>query len=335
MQKNKVLLITFLFSVILGGSYFYFLGDNNLRKVSSLEFDQIKYGEYLAKNSGCVSCHTSDISQPLGGGYQIDSPVGLFVTPNISSSRDYGIGEWSDSDFLKAVKKGLSPEGENYYPAFPYTNFSKLSDYDVLSIKRYIETLPAIDKPSLKHRFDNAMFDNRFMVGGWKKVYFSGGFKNPIKDFYLGDTDFEISSDRFIQKSSKLKSLSEENLLKWKRGAYLVEAVFHCTQCHSPRGEFPILNNVVGAPKVDYWMGGSDGIPNITPSKKYGIGVWSTEDYLNYFKTGANPQGRFSTSSGMDKVIKRTKVLTEDDLSSLVYYLRSLPPVDSLNMVEF
>jgi mono/diheme cytochrome c family protein len=324
MKKLSLIFFLFLFPTF---------GHTQNIELSYLE--TIEKGKFLAENAGCLHCHGKKGQAPLGGGYEINSPVGVFVTPNISMSDEFGIGTWTDEQFINAVKKGISPTGKNYFPAFPYTSFSKLSDNDIRYIKRFLETFEPVEKTSVNHRFDNYIYNNRLMVGAWKRTYFTNGFRNPIKDFYLGDTPFEVSSKKYIEHNDSLNSLNENDQSLWKRGAFLAEAVFHCTQCHTPRASDPVLGKVLGAPKVNYWLGGYLGTPNITPSRKYGIGSWSDFDYQNYFKTGKNPSGRFSTSGGMDHIVNMTKALPDKDLESLIFYLKKLKPVESLDREEF
>lgn len=290
------------------------------------------HGKWLAKKASCVACHTGKDGLEFGGGYEIQSPVGIFRTPNISSSKDYGIGTWSFEEFEQAVRKGISPKGENYFPSFPFQHFAKLSREDVRALYDYIQSRPGVEKKSQPHRFDKRLLNNSFGLQMWRSTSFRE-FSNPIKGFLLGTQSFEASFPKYL-KARQLK-LSSEEAEKFKRGAYLTEAVFHCSMCHTPRRYDPLFKKVATAPLVNFWMGGSRGAPNITPSEKFGIGTWNNKDYVNFFKTGLRPDGRKMTSSGMDLVIKETKSLSVSDLEALIFYLKNLPSVNSYDKEGF
>ncbi|HEY2605154.1 MAG TPA: c-type cytochrome, partial [Paraburkholderia sp.] len=92
----------------------------------------VKRGEYLARAGDCAACHTADKSRPYAGGLSIDTPFGTIVTPNITPDQDTGIGQWSDADFLRAMHEGIGKGGERLYPAFPYAEYTRVTDQDVL-----------------------------------------------------------------------------------------------------------------------------------------------------------------------------------------------------------
>ncbi len=304
----------------------------SMTEESPLQNSSFERGQWLAKKASCTACHTGKDGLEFGGGYEIQSPVGLFRTPNISSSKEYGIGTWSFEDFDQAVRKGISPQGQHYFPAFPYQHFAKLSTEDVKALYDYILSRPAIEKKNSPHRFDKALLDNSFGLKMWRNVSFRE-FSNPVKNFLLGTKDFDQSYPQY--KEVRRLNLTKEEEGLFQRGAYLTEAVFHCSMCHTPRRYDPLLKKVATAPLVNFWMGGSRGAPNITPSEKYGLGKWTKDDYVNFFKTGIRPDGRKMTSSGMDIVIEETKDLSKKDLDSLIFYLRKLPPVDRYDKEDF
>lgn len=99
--------------------------------------DLVKRGEYLARVGDCVACHTADKSRPFAGGLPINTPVGTIVTPNITPDPDTGIGQWSDADFLRAMHEGIGKSGERLYPAFPYVEYTKVTDQDVMAMNRF------------------------------------------------------------------------------------------------------------------------------------------------------------------------------------------------------
>ena len=170
--------------------------------------DRIKRGEYLLHASGCVGCHT-DVKNKgarLAGGRPLKTPFGVYYGPNITPDPAHGIGKWDDADFVRALRKGVSPDDSHYFPVFPYTSFTKMTDQDMRDLKAYIFTLPAVAKPNIPHDI-NFPYGFRFSMTFWKLMFFDEG---PLKP---------------DSKQSK----------EWNRGAYLVKALLHCGECHTPR----------------------------------------------------------------------------------------------------
>ncbi len=177
---------------------------DSLQQVTEVD---LKRGEYLFYAAGCVSCHrSSDDALLLGGGVKLETPFGALVSPNISPSKEYGIGSWSDSDFLNAVKAGVSPNGQHYFPGFPYARYTGLSDAEVLDIKAFIFSLPAVEVIAAKHEI-GFPFNIRRGIGFWKIANFDTSTYTPNPN----------KSDMY------------------NRGKYLVEHAAHCQECHTPR----------------------------------------------------------------------------------------------------
>lgn len=107
----------------------------------------IKRGEYLAIAGDCTACHTApgaDKTAKFGGGYPLASPFGVIYGTNISSDKEFGIGSWSDDEFVRAVREGVGKDGQQLYPAMPYDSFTKMKREDVLAIKAYLMSQPAV-----------------------------------------------------------------------------------------------------------------------------------------------------------------------------------------------
>jgi mono/diheme cytochrome c family protein len=257
---------------------------------------RVARGAYLFKIAGCAVCHTDTGhgGPALGGGRALATEFGTFYTPNISPDPKLGIGAWSDADFLKALRKGVSPAGDDYYPAFPYTAFTQLSDADILDIKAYIFTQVPVPKPNIGH--DLAFpFSLRLPLIAWKVLYFREGV-------FVGDPT---------------------RSMEWNRGAYLANAVAHCGECHTPR-------NALGALVKGRRYGGSvDGpdamnAPDIT-SHPDALGAWSTEDIETLLKDGITPNGDFVEHSMRD-VVADMADLSESDRHAIAVYIKGLPP---------
>jgi mono/diheme cytochrome c family protein len=247
-------------------------------------------GEYLAKAGGCLGCHTEDTQDavPYTGGRALKTPFGTFHGPNITPHRQAGIGSWTEADFIRAMRHGRRPDGANYFPAFPYSSFTKISDNDLRDLWAYLRTLPASSRASQPHvlRFP---FGWRSLVTIWKWFFFTPG---PFVS---------------IQGASDIVN----------RGAYLVRALGHCGECHTPR-------NFLGAPKRGRFLAGGKDVPNLTPT---GLKPWSDGELKELFLTGVTPDDG-PVSEVMDEVVRNTtSQLTPQDLAALIAYLRSLPPL--------
>jgi mono/diheme cytochrome c family protein len=264
------------------------------------EPDEITRGAYLANAADCVACHTDYAhgGQPYAGGRALATPFGTFYSPNITPDPETGIGRWSDAQFLRALHDGVRPDGANYFPVFPYPSFTGITDADARAIKAYLFSLPAVRQPNRSH--DVAFpFSWRFLQDGWKWLFFSPGRFRP----------------------------APERSEAYNRGAYLVTALAHCGECHTPR-------NWAGATERDRFLAGNphgpDGksVPNITPDRKTGIGNWSEDDIIGLLTDGHTPY--FDEVGGaMAEVVKSTARLTDADRSAIATYLRSLPALRS------
>jgi mono/diheme cytochrome c family protein len=250
-------------------------------------------GRQVFYASGCASCHTAekaegDAKLVLAGGQSFPSPFGTFKAPNISTDATNGIGGWSRADFVTAVLKGVSPAGQHYFPAFPYTSYNKMTLQDAVDLHGFMQTLPADATPSEPH--DVAFpFNIRRNLGGWKLLFQS-------EDWVADAPNAEL-----------------------ERGRYLVEALGHCAECHTAR-------NPLGGLATAQWMrgapdpSGTGRVPGITPD----LLQWSAIDIAGYLKTGFTPD--FDTAGGhMVSVIENMGQLSDDDLNAIAAYLLALP----------
>lgn len=252
-------------------------------------------GEAVFWAGGCASCHaapgaTGEAKLVLAGGYRLESPFGTFVAPNISSDTTHGIGGWDQASFAVAMTAGVSPEGKHYYPAFPYAAYTKMTDQDVADLWAFLKSLPADATPSAPHEL-GLPFSIRRGVGLWKQMY--------LTQDWVGTAPSETL----------------------ERGRYLVEAVSHCAECHTPRDQF-------GGLDMAAWMGGAPNpsgkgrIPNITPAAL----DWSAEDIAYYLETGFTPD--FDSAGGsMASVVEGLGKISADDRAAIAAYVKGLAPV--------
>ena len=266
---------------------------SDLPDLDRLQADVVN-GELLFYAGSCAACHETDLS----GGLELESPFGVFRVPNISSDPDSGIGDWSRRDFLNAMLRGVSPEGQHYYPSFPYTSYAHMTVQDLVDLKGYLDTLPPVVNTVGEHDL-GFPWNIRRGIGLWKK--------------------------RYLDELPHLQ-LPEDTDPKLLRGRYLVEGPGHCTECHTPRDRFGGLETgrwLAGAPSLE----GEGKVPNITPSPG-GLGDWSTVDIIYYLETGFDPD--FDTVGGsMVKVQENLARLTASDREAIVSYLQALKPLPS------
>ncbi|MHA1108979.1 MAG: c-type cytochrome [Alphaproteobacteria bacterium] len=256
-------------------------------------------GEYVFHAAGCASCHAApgakgDDKLRLAGGLGLKSPFGTIVAPNISPDPIHGIGGWTTLAFVNAVMRGVSPEGRHYYPAFPYMSYQRMTLGDVLDLKAFIDTLPAVATDAPAHDL-SVLLGWRRGLGLWKALFMDYAPFSPAPG-------------------------ADERL---NRGAYLVTGPGHCGECHTPR-------NLLGGPQAEWAFSGGpapkgkDFIPNITPHED-GIGGWSADDIAVALETGLLPD--FETFGGvMTEVQENMEKLTAGDREAIAVYLKSLPP---------
>jgi mono/diheme cytochrome c family protein len=268
-----------------------------LLPVAAAEEDAVERGEYLVRAGGCASCHTSAGDQPFVGGRPLATPFGTFYSPNITPDPETGIGGWTDAQFLRALRDGLRPDGANYFPVFPYPSFTGISDSDALAIKAYLFSLPPVRRENRPHEVWFP-FSWRFLQAGWKLLFFTKGPFEP----------------------------SPERSAAYNRGAYLVTALAHCGECHTPR-------NLLGAMRPSMRLAGTregpDGqlVPNITPDPGTGIGKWEREDIVELLRTGNTPEQSKVKGAMREAIADGLKYLNDADLAAIADYLFAQPPI--------
>jgi mono/diheme cytochrome c family protein len=259
---------------------------------------EVNRGEYLARAGDCISCHTAAGSEPLAGGGRLNTPFGYMLAPNITPDRVSGIGAWSSDDFYRALHDGINRAGEDMFPTMPYDFYTKITRADADAIYAYLRSVtPVSHAVDINHlRFP---FDERWIMGGWRELYFREGTFKP-----------------YPAKSAA-----------WNRGAYLVEGLGHCSDCHSPRNSLGAIDkgrDFEGA-AIDGWFA-LDLSEDITT----GLGAWSVEDIATYLKTGAF-KGKTTAIGPMAEVVRNSlRYLTDADLHSIAEYLKSIPPNSAL-----
>jgi mono/diheme cytochrome c family protein len=250
-------------------------------------------GEQVFNIGGCASCHMEKGAKDearllLGGGQAFATPFGTFYAPNISPSAD-GIAGWNALSLANALLRGVSPEGQHYYPAFPYSSYTRMAPQDVADLKAYLDTLPPVVRVNTPHEL-SFPFNIRRSNGAWKLMF--------------------LNDDPVVE---------SENT----RGQYLVEGLGHCAECHTPRNALGGLDRsrwLAGAPNPE----GKGRIPNLTPSGD--LAAWSVDDIAYYLESGFTPE--FDTAgSTMVEVVENLSRATPEDRLAIARYLKALPAV--------
>ena len=256
-----------------------------------------KRGQYLIKAAGCMACHTADAKDavPFAGGRALKTPFGTFYGPNITPHATAGIGRWTEADFMRALRQGQRPDGAHYFPAFPYPSFTKMTDADMRDLWAFLRMVPPSPRPSQAHEL-KFPFGWRPLLAIWKWLFFTPGA-------YASDA----------------KLSAELN-----RGAYLVNALSHCGECHTPR-------NFLGGLQKDRLLAGTKAGNNIksTPNITPGGLDWSDAEFKEFFATGMTPDFDSANETMAEVIRNTTSQLTAADLAAMIAYLKSVPAIKS------
>ena len=253
-------------------------------------------GKLFFDVGGCASCHATpgqDDRLKLGGGLELKSPFGTFIAPNISSHKSDGIGGWKVADLVNAMQAGVSPSGEHYYPAFPYTTYANARVEDLRDLMAYLRTLPPVAGKAAEHRIAFP-FNIRRGLGLWKLASLDPRPLTP----------------------------DPQQSAEWNRGRYLTEAFGHCAECHSARdlkGTIMADFRYAGGAEID----GTGWAPNMTQHKD-GVAEWSAKDIAWMLKSGDTPEGDVVGGS-MKSVVKNMAELPDADRNAVAAYIKALP----------
>lgn len=265
---------------------------------SPKKLEQLKRGEYLTKIGDCIACHTAPQNgKPFAGGYAIKTPFGTIYSPNITPDPVTGIGKWSEQDFMRAMRHGISPTGEYYYPAFPFFYFSLLNDQDLKDIKAYLDAIPPVRQPNRPNTI-SFPFNWRFLQLGWRVLFF-----HP-KGVFQPDP----------QKS-----------LDWNRGNYLVNGLGHCAMCHTPSYYLLKKEYSLAAPIARYNFTGSmiDNFyaPDITNTL---LQHTSVQEFADVFLKNRLIGGGMVKGPMKEANLNSLKYLTMEDIRAVAIYLKSV-----------
>jgi len=250
--------------------------------------DMIARGSYLARAADCMPCHTSARDKTYAGGLRMNTPFGVMYSPNITPDRETGIGAWTFDEFKKALHSGIRADGQFLYPTMPFDAFTKISEDDLKALWSYIRSLPPIKQQNRENEL-TFPFSIRYGMLVWRMLFFRAQWFEP----------------------DPAKSA------QWNRGAYLVEALAHCGDCHTPRNFMgaTIASERFKGAKIDQWYA-----PDITPEALAKTNRWDKSQLIAFLKKGA---ANNSTVLGpMQEVVHDSlSFLTPDDLEAMATYL--------------
>jgi mono/diheme cytochrome c family protein len=249
-------------------------------------------GAYLARAGDCMACHTVRGGPAYAGGRALETPFGPLYAPNITPDLDTGIGAWNADDFWGALHNGKARDGRLLYPAFPYTNYTKVTRADSDALYAFLHSLPAVKQANTAHalRFP---YNQQGALAAWRLLFFK--------------------PDVFAPAASQSAA--------WNRGAYLVEGLGHCSACHASRNAAGASMRGLGGgliPAIGWYA------PSLTSDAEAGLGSWELAHIVQLLKTGVSP--RATVFGPMAEVVERSlQHLSETDVSAMASYLKSLP----------
>ncbi len=256
-------------------------------------------GYVLAHAGLCATCHTDTehAGRPFAGGRAIRTPFGAIYSTNLTPDRGTGIGDWTEQEFVRAMRAGEHRNGSNLFPAFPYTSFTKMTDADLRALWSYLRSLPPVRQANRASEIA-APFGWRPPLTGWKMMFLRSGPYRP----------------------------DPSKSAVWNRGAYLAQAVTHCAECHTARGPSGGLRRSKAyAGTVD----GPEGFvaPNITPDVETGIGRWSKAQLVEFLRTGRKPTGDQALALKDEVIGHGFRFLPQEDLEAIAEYVTTLRPI--------
>ncbi|MGU7780896.1 c-type cytochrome [Burkholderia sp. PU8-34] len=259
-------------------------------------------GAYLARAGDCVACHTASGGKPFAGGLKFDTPIGAIYSTNITPDPKTGLGGWTLDEFDRALRAGVRKNGDTLYPAMPYPSYARLTDNDVKALYAYF--MHGVTPVQRENRAVDIVWplSMRWPLGFWRKL-----FAPAPKPF-----DAAPYTDPVLA-----------------RGAYLVQGLGHCGACHTPRAPTMQERGLTDADGPDYLAGGAaiDGwVPtSLRGEPRTGFGAWTEAEIVQFLKTGRTE--RTAAFGGMTDVVGHSmQHLTDDDLTAIARYLKTLPP---------
>jgi mono/diheme cytochrome c family protein len=254
---------------------------------------QVRRGQYLVRLGDCASCHTPEGGAPLAGSFGLRTPFGVIYSTNLTSDAQTGIGRLSGDQFYNALHHGVGPRGGNIYPAMPYNYFTRVTRADSDAILAYLKTTPPVSARRPPNRLTFPL-NFRELVRAWNALYFR-------------EAEFAPNPAHSPERN---------------RGAYIVTGLGHCGSCHTPKTALAGDEDgrALHGGELDNWVA-----PDLTPNTRTGLGAWSTEEIVQYLRTGRNAHANAGGPMA-DVVTNSTSLMTTEDLRAVAVYLASQAP---------
>lgn len=259
--------------------------------------DPAARGAYVFTAAGCLGCHTDEKNKgaPLTGARALETPFGVFYTPNITPDPQYGVGKWTEADFFRALREGVGPGDKSLFPAFPFTSYARMTDGDIKDLFAYLKAQAPVDRPNRPHEL-GAPYGWRFLLPGWRFMFHI--VDKPVAD-------------------------NPNKSAEWNRGRYIVDALAHCGECHTERGPLGAMDQaryLAGNPQGPE----GDAVPALTRRAK-NFSQWSAGDVETYLEIGMDPEGDFAGGAMAEVIRNSTSKLTKTDRRAIAVYLKDLP----------
>ena len=257
---------------------------------ASFDTATVTRGARLAAIGDCASCHTARDGRPYAGGVPVPTPFGTIHGTNVTPDRETGIGAWSEPAFVRAMRDGVSRDGHQLYPAFPYDHFTHSADDDLHALYAYLMTRDPVRAPNRANdlRFP---FSVRPLVAAWNALYLD---KRPHQP-------------------------DPAQGAEWNRGAYLVQSLGHCGACHSPR-------NALGAERRGRAFAGGEAegwyVPALNAASPSPL-PWTVEQLTSYLRTGI-AAGHAVAGGPMQQVVESLGRADEGDVHAIAVYIASV-----------
>ncbi|WP_431822750.1 c-type cytochrome [Burkholderia sp. F1] len=259
-------------------------------------------GAYLARAGDCVACHTASGGKPFAGGLKFDTPIGAIYSTNITPDPKTGLGGWTLEEFDRALRAGVRKNGDTLYPAMPFPSYARLTDDDVKALYAYF--MHGVAPVQQENRAVDIVWplSMRWPLAFWRRLF------APVpKPFEAAPYPDPVLA----------------------RGAYLVQGLGHCGACHTPRAPTMQERGLTDADGPDFLAGGAaiDGwVPtSLRGEPRTGFGAWTEAEIVQFLKTGRTE--RTAAFGGMTDVVGHSmQHLTDDDLTAIARYLKTLPP---------
>jgi alcohol dehydrogenase (quinone), cytochrome c subunit len=258
----------------------------------------IARGAYLAKLGDCAACHSIPGKPAYSGGLRMAIPIGAIYTSNITPDAKNGIGSMSLSDFDRALRFGVS-RGHSLYPAMPFTSYYNTRPDDVAALYTYFKY--GVPPAAVANRPNDIVFP---LSMRWPLTFWRWFFASTPKPFVASPgMDPELA-----------------------QGAYFVDGLGHCGECHTPRAVTMQVKAATAAGGAVYLSGAvieNYFAPSLRSSSLGSLSAWSEQELAQFLETGANAQG-IAFGSMSDVIIHSTQYMTPGDALATAKYLKSL-----------